>query len=383
MIDAGGFMNIAPEPAAGIGMCRLVAQTDGETVRRVDPHVGFSHRGIEKLVEEKNLIQGAVLVEKLNAAAPYSCAHAFVLAAERLIGATVPKRASFIRTAMAEAGRVMSHLRAIADLAAETGTEAVRPVARRAAALIRNAADALCGGCPPAAFIRVGGVRNDWRDDYAAVWEKLLTVDLPPLLTEIEDLLTENAVFKSRTVGVGVVDAATAVARGFTGVNLRACGEKRDLRADEPYEAYAGLPFDVPLKTRGDSYARYLLRVFEIYQSMALIRKIAEILPVGETIDPEYDVAGTGLTALSRRYGFYGRGIDIPAGEVYAAVESPSGEFGVFMVGDGSPKPYRCHFRSAGFSVMQALDGLVAGADLADARVILASLDIKTTEVDR
>ena len=155
------------------------------------------------------------------------------------------------------------------------------------------------------------------------------------------------------------------------------------MRANEPYEVYGRLPFDMPLKTQGDCYARYLLRVFEIYQSMALIRKIADVLPSGETIDPEYDVAGTGLTALSRRYDFYGKGIDIPAGEAYAAVESPSGEFGVFMVGDGTPYPYRCHFRSAGFPVAQALDRLTAGADLADVRVILASLDIKTTEVDR
>ena len=383
MIEAGSYMNIAPEPAAGVGMCRLVARTDGETVLRVDPHIGFSHRGIEKLIERKNLLQGVVLVEKLNASAPYSCAHAFVLAAEKLIGANVPERASFIRAAMAEIGRAASHLRSIADLASETGTDAVRPVARRAAALIEKTADALCRGCPSAIFIRVGGVGNDWRDDYADLLEKLLTVDLPPLLNEIEDLLTENAVFKSRTVGVGVLDAQTAVSCGFTGVNLRACGEKWDLRANEPYEVYGRLPFDVPLKTQGDCYARYLLRVFEIYQSMALIRKIADVLPSGETIDPEYDVAGTGLTALSRRYDFYGKGIDIPAGEAYAAVESPSGEFGVFMVGDGTPYPYRCHFRSAGFPVAQALDRLTAGADLADVRVILASLDIKTTEVDR
>lgn len=378
------FANIAPEPSAGIGMCRLVAQLDGEKVRRIDPHIGFSHRGVEKLAEGGTLLQGLVLADKLNRSAPFSCTHALALAAERLTGATVPERAVAVRMILAETGRILSHLRATANLAADAGTDVVEPLARQASERIGAMLDVICRGCPAAVFVRAGGIANDVAPQTPEILFRWLTRELPPVLSEIEDLLTENAVFKSRTVGVGAIDAADALAAGFSGVNLRACGVDWDIRKKEPYEAYAAVPFEIPLKTQGDCYARYLLRLFEIYQSMAIIRHVSEHLPAGEVIDPDFDIgADGGLTELSRRFELYGNGMKTPAGEVYAATESPSGEFGVFLVSDGGARPYRCRFRSAGFPVMQALNRMTEGCDLADVRVILGSLAVQTTEVDR
>ena len=203
-------------------------------------------------------------------------------------------------------------------------------------------------------------------------------------MEEIEELLTENRIFKSRTQGIGCVDATVATAAGFSGVNLRACGVKWDLRAAEPYEVYDELSFDVPVKTEGDCYSRYLLRIFEIYQSMRIIRQAMEKMPQGEVILPDFKTEEKEtLTQLSHHFDLYGKGITLPEGEIYAAVESPLGEFGVFLISDGSIHPYRCHFRSAGFPVMQALDALTAKYDLADVRVIAASLNLITTEIDR
>lgn len=385
MFEDGSFMNIAPEPAAGIGMCRLVAQLDGETVRRIDPHIGFSHRGIEKLMEEQNLLQGLVLADKLNRSAPFSCVHSFVLAAEKLLGVSVPRRAACIRVMLAETGRILSHLRATANLAADTGTDIVYPVVRKASERIYALLDKVCLSCPLNVYIRPGGVKHDIAPQSAELIFNWLTKELPSVLTEIEDLLTENRIFKSRTVGIGVIEAQDAVSSGFSGVNLRACGVRWDLRISEPYEIYDALSFDMPLKTQGDCYARYLLRIFEIYQSMSIIRQILDVLPEGDVILPDFSINDDpdSLTELSRRFELYGAGTVIPAGEVYAATESPLGEFGVFLVSSGTQRPYRCHFRSAGFPVMQALDKLTAGCDLADVRVILSSLNLITTETDR
>ncbi len=379
------FMNIAPEPAAGIGMCRLVVQLDGEKVCRIDPHIGFSHRGMEKLIEEHHLLQNLVFIDKLNRQAPFSCVHAFVLAAEKLLNVKVPKRASYIRVILSEIGRILSHLRATANLAAETGTDVVYPVVRKTFASAYELIDRVCQFCPVSTFIRPGGVKNDIAPQSEELIFDWLTKQLPLVLTEIEELLTENRIFKSRTEGIGMIDPQSAVSAGFSGVNLRACGIQWDLRICEPYEIYNELSFDMPLKTQGDCYARYLLRIFEIYQSMSLIRQILESMPEGDVLASDFSIKEDpdSLTELSRRFEFYGKGIVLPAGEVYAATESPLGEFGVFLVSQGGEKPYRCHFRSAGFPVIQALDKLTAGYDLADVRVILSSLNIITTETDR
>jgi len=384
MFEDDYFINIAPMPAAGIGMSRLIARLDGETIRQIDAHIGFSHRGIEKCTEGAALLQGLVYAEKLNRSAPFSCGHAFVLAAERLLDIAVPERASYIRVILAETGRILSHLRATANLAAETGTDSVYPLANRMTERIYALLDEICGACPLCTFVRPGGVKKDVAPQTEEILSVWLSKELLPVMGEIEDLLTENRIFKSRTQGIGCVDAAVATTAGFSGVNLRACGVKRDLRTEEPYEIYGNLSFDVPVKTEGDCYSRYLLRIFEIYQSMRIIRQALEKIPRGEVILSDFKAEETEtLTQLSRHFSLYGEGTVLPAGEVYAAVESPLGEFGVFLVSDGGVCPYRCHFRSAGFPVMQALDALTAQYDLADVRVIAASLNLITTEIDR
>lgn len=385
VFDDSYFMNIAPEPACGIGFCRLVVQLDGEKIQRIDPHIGFSHRGIEKLMEKQNSFQALIFCSRLDRATPFAGAYPFVLAVEKLLGVQVPVRAKYIRVMLAETARILSHLRATANLAADTGTDAVFPIVRRAAMRITSLLNDICAGCPPETYFRAGGVKNDLSPDFAgktAVW---LDEELPPVLSEIQDLLTENRIFKSRTQGIGRIDAEDALDAGFSGVNLRASGVKWDVRVAEPYDAYDKISFDIPSRTEGDCYARYLMRIYEIFQSMTIVRQIIAEMPGGRVIVPEMTVEGQygSLTALSRRFRMYGNGMELPQGEVYVATESPLGELGVYLVCDGSPRPYRCHFRSAGLPHLQALNHLAAGYDLADVRPVLSSLNIIMTEVDR
>ena len=384
MFEDGYFMNIAPSPAVGIGMGRLIVRLDGEKVLQTDAHIGFSHRGIEKCMEKVTPLQGLIYADKLNRSAPFSCSYAFARAVEKLSGITVPERAAYVRVVLAETGRILSHLRATANLAAETGTDMVYPLVNRACAGFDFFIGELCDGCPAGSYIRPGGIGKDISEKAVEKYLIWLTKGFPAILSEIEDLLTENRIFKSRTVGIGRTNASFATASGFSGVNLRACGVKWDLRTAEPYDAYNKASFDIPVKTDGDCYARYLLRIFEIYQSVSIIRQLLKDLPSGDFILPDFTVGQTDtLSALSRHFEQYGKGKPVPAGEIYTAVESPLGEFGVFLVSDGSEKPYRCHFRSAGFPVMQVLDALTSQCDLADVRVIVASLNIITTETDR
>lgn len=384
VFEDGYFMNIAPSPSVGMGMGRLIACLDGETVRHIEPHIGFSHRGMEKCMERTIPLKGLVYADKLNRSAPFSCSYAFVRALEKLFAAEVPERAAYIRVILSETGRILSHLRATANLAAETGTDMVYPLVVQASSGISAMIGEICAGCPAGIYLRPGGVANDVSIEALDRFSGWLGKEFPAVLSEMEDLLTENRIFKSRTVGIGKTDAAFAVSAGFSGVNLRACGVKWDLRANEPYDAYDKADFEIRVKNDGDAYSRYLLRIFEIYQSVSIIRRLIEEMPEGETICPDFAVTGpVSLTDAGRFFEQYGTGKPLPKGEVYAAVESPLGEFGVFLVSDGSEKPYRCHFRSAGFPVVQALDALTAGYDLADVRVIIASLNIISTETDR
>lgn len=384
VFDDSYFINIGPSPSIGIGMGRLIVRLDGETVVRTDPHIGFSHRGIEKCIEQVVPLKGLVYTDKLNRSAPFSCSYAFVRALEKSEGIVVPQRAAYIRVILAEAGRILSHLRATANLAAETGTDMIYPLVLKAGAKIGSLINEICGGCPNGIYIRQGGVANDVFVEALERFSVWLTKEFPSVLTEIEDLLTENRIFKSRTVGIGQTDASFAVSAGFSGVNLRACGVKWDLRSNEPYDAYKNVDLDISVRSEGDAYSRYLLRIFEIRQSVSIIVKLSGTLPEGDIIHPDFAVSKPDtLTEAGRFFERYGKGRALPRGETYAAVESPLGEFGVFLVSDGTEKPYRCHFRSAGFPVVQVLDTLTAGYDLADVRVIIASLNIITTETDR
>lgn len=386
--ETGYFMNIAPEPATGSGIFRLVAQLDGEVVRRADAHIGFSHRGIEKLMEGENGLQGLFFCSMLCRPIPFAGEHAFVLAAERLLGIRPPERAEYIRMLAAELARILSHLKSTADLADDTGTEIVRPIAARASRRIYALIARMCGASFPAAFFRIGGVRNDIPASLPDELFRWLTKEMPAVLHEIEELLTENRIFKARTVGIGVFNAEQALEAGFSGVNLRASGVAWDLRRTQPYDAYDREPPEVSVGKKGDCYTRFRLRIYEIYHALDLIRRVISAMPEGAVMLPEYDVPPRGdsrTTAESviRRFKLYADGTRLPAGEVYAATESPFGEAGVYLVSDGSAVPYRCHFRSAGFPHVQAAKELLKGCELADVRPILTSLNFLMTEVDR
>lgn len=389
MTDFNGnyFMNVGPVPATGAGIFRLVAEMNGEKIIRIDPHIGFSHRGIEKLMEQQNCFQGLFFCDRLFRDIPFVSEYSYVLAAERLLGITPPERGMHIRVLLAELSRIISHLKSISNLAEDTGTEIVHPIAFSAAKDIYGFFQQITGVALPSAFFRVGGVQSDIP---AALPEAILSWidrEFQPVLYEIEGLLTENRIFKSRTVGIGVFDDKEALAAGFSGINLRASGVDWDLRRQESYDVYGKYKFEVPIGKNGDSYTRYLLKVHEIYQSISLIRQILSSLPEGAVLAPELMTEikekDHSVEATIHRFELFSKGLKLPEGEVYAATESPLGEFGVYLLSHGEEKPYRCHFRSAGFPHLQALGRLVKGLSLSDVRPILSSLNIVMTEVDR
>lgn len=378
-IADSSFINIAPEPATGMGICRLVAQLDGENVVRLDSHIGFSHRGIEKLLESVNTTQALAYCGKLCRSVPFAGGHAFVLAAEKLAGIEVPKRAKQIRTLLSEIARVSALLTMTGNLARDTGNASAGAIA--AAASLR--ATALCravAGFPFDTYFRVGGVAVDVRDGFSESVKAWLS-EMPAVLDELKRLI-DNGIFRSRTQKIGCIETDDALAAGLTGDNARASGVKRDIRTDEPYDACADLEFGVPVSKDGDCYARYQTRIAGIYQSLSLIAQLLPQFSAGEINAFKQPETAT-LTGLSTHFENVVNGLPLPEGGVYAAIESPFGETGVYLQGDGSPVPYRCHIRSAGFAAMQTLSKIAVGAVLVDIRPIVSSLGVLMTEVDR
>lgn len=379
-IADGSFVNIAPEPATGMGICRLVAQLDGEKVVRLDANVGFSHRGIEKILEGVNMTQALVWCDKLCRGVPFAGGYAFVLAAEKLAGIEVPKRAGQIRTLLSEVARVGAGLTMTGNLARDTGNTAAGAIAAKACQRI----DALLKDIvqtPFCTYFRAGGVAHDLADGFASKITAWATDGVLPVLDELKRLI-DNGIFRSRTCGVGTIGPNEAVSAGLTGCNARASGVKRDVRVDDPYDAYSDVRPDVSIQKDGDCYARFKVRINEIYQSLDIIRRLIPQFSAGESNAFKPSETAT-LTGLSTHFETMLHGLPLPKGEVYAAVETPFGESGVYLVGDGTPTPYRCHFRSAGFPVMQALSKIAVGADLLDVRTIVSSLGVVMTEVDR
>lgn len=373
------FVNIAPEPATGMGICRLVAQLDGEKVVRLDSHIGFSHRGIEKMLESVNTAQALVWCDKLCRTVPFAGGHAFVLAAEKLAGVDVPKRAKQIRTLLSEIVRVSALLTMTGNLARDTGNAAAGAIAAQAA--VRTTA--LCRAVtryPFGTYFRVGGVAVDLADGFQDRVSEWMS-EMPPVLDELKSLI-DNGIFRSRTKGIGFIGADAVLAAGLTGDNARASGLKRDVRADEPYDAYSDVEVAVPVANGGDCYARYEMRIDGIYNALKLIDQLLPQFAAGE-INAFKRPETTTLTGLSTHFENMVKGLLLPEGGVYAAVETPFGETGVYLQGDGSPVPYRCHIRSAGFPAMQALAKIAVGADLLDIRPIVSSLGVLMTEVDR
>ncbi len=386
-------INFGPQHPAAHGVLRLVLELDGEVVERVDPHIGLLHRGTEKLIEHKTYLQAIGYFDRLDYCAPMNQEHAFCLAAEKLLGVKVPYRAQLIRVLYSEIGRLMSHLLNVTTQAMDVGalTPPLWGFDEREKLMVFY--ERASGSRMHAKYFRVGGVHQDLPDelvsDIAAWIDPFLKV-----VDDIEGLLSDNRIFKQRNADIGVVSLEDCFRWGFSGVMVRGSGAVWDLRKSQPYECYAELDFDIPIGKNGDCYDRYHLRVEEMRQACRIMKQCCQKLlspegrgPVctedGKVTPPKRGEMKRSMEALIHHFKLYTEGIHVPPGEVYACVEAPKGEFGVYLVADGSNKPYRCHIRAPGFPHLQAMDFLNRGHMLADVSAILGSLDIVFGEIDR
>ena len=386
-------INFGPQHPAAHGVLRLVLELDGEVVERVDPHVGLLHRGTEKLIEHKTYLQAVPYFDRLDYVAPMNQEHAFALAVERLLGIDVPFRGQLIRVLYSEIGRILSHLLNVTTQAMDVGalTPPLWGFEQREQLMIFY--ERASGSRMHAAFVRPGGVHQDLPQDLIDDIAKF-TETFPKALADIDALITENRIFKQRNVDIATVTLEDAWAWGFSGVMVRGSGAAWDLRKSQPYECYDRLEFDIPVGKNGDCYDRYLVRMEEMRQSNAIMRQCVDLLntpegkgPVstmdGKVVPPKRGEMKRSMEALIHHFKLYTEGFRVPEGEVYAAVEAPKGEFGVYLVSDGTNKPYRCKIRAPGFAHLQAMDFLCRGHLLADVSAILGSLDIVFGEVDR
>ncbi len=386
-------INFGPQHPAAHGVLRLVLELDGEIVERVDPHIGLLHRGTEKLIEQKTYMQAIPYFDRLDYVAPMNQEHAFCLAAEKLLGIAVPRRGQLIRVLYSEIGRILSHLLNVTTQAMDVGalTPPLWGFEEREKLMVFY--ERASGSRMHAAFFRVGGVHQDlppalindidaWCDAF------------PQVLDDLETLLTNNRIFKQRNVDIGVVKLEDAWKWGFSGVMVRGSGASWDLRKAQPYECYAEMEFDIPIGKNGDCYDRYCIRVEEMRQSTKIMKQcIAKMrAPDGQgpvvvednkISPPRRSEMKRSMEALIHHFKLYTEGVRVPEGEVYAAVEAPKGEFGVYLVSDGTNKPYKCKIRAPGFAHLQAMDFLCRGHQLADVSAILGSIDIVFGEVDR
>jgi NADH-quinone oxidoreductase subunit D len=384
-------INFGPQHPAAHGVLRLVLELDGEVVERVDPHIGLLHRGTEKLIEARPYTQNTPYFDRLDYVAPMNQEHAFVLAIERLIGLEVPRRGQIIRVLYCEIGRILNHLMNVTTQALDVGalTPPVWGFEEREKLMVFY--ERASGARLHANYFRPGGVHQDLPpaliDDIDA-W----AASFPAFMDDLDGLITGNRIFKQRNVDIGVVTREQAVQWGFTGVMLRGSGVAWDLRRNQPYECYDELEFDIPLGVNGDCYDRYLCRMEEMRQSVKIIRQCVDLLrkTPGLVLSPDHKVAPPrrgdmkqSMEALIHHFKLYTEGFHVPAGEVYAAVEAPKGEFAVYLVSDGTNKPYRCKIRAASFSHLAAMDWMNRGHMLADVSAILGSLDIVFGEIDR
>jgi NADH-quinone oxidoreductase subunit D len=384
-------INFGPQHPAAHGVLRLVMELDGEVVERVDPHIGLLHRGTEKLIEAKTYMQAIPYFDRLDYVAPMNQEHAYCMAIERLLGIEVPKRGQYIRVLYSEIGRLLSHLLNVTTQAMDVGalTPPLWGFEEREKLMIFY--ERASGSRMHAAFFRTGGVHQDLPpeliDDIQAFCDPFLKV-----CDDLEGLLTDNRIFKQRNVDIGIVSLEDAWAWGYSGVMVRGSGAAWDLRKSQPYECYSELDFDIPIGKNGDNFDRYCIRMEEMRQSIRIMKQCCSALretpgPVSTTdnkvVPPKRGEMKRSMEALIHHFKLYTEGYHVPAGEVYAAVEAPKGEFGVYLVSDGGNKPYRCKIRAPGFAHLQSMDWLCRGYMLADVSAILGSLDIVFGEVDR
>lgn len=385
-------INFGPQHPAAHGVLRLVLELDGEIVERVDPHIGLLHRGTEKLIEHKNYLQALPYFDRLDYVAPMNQEHAFCLAIERLLEIEVPRRAQLIRVMFSEVGRILAHLLNVTTQALDVGalTPPVWGFELREELMVFY--ERASGARLHAAYFRVGGVHQDLPEQLIQDIKDWVPTFLKRL-QDIDDLLTGNRIFKQRNVDIGVVSLEDGLARGFSGVMVRGSGLPWDLRKSQPYECYAEMEFDIPVGKNCDCYDRYLIRMEEMREAAKIMLQCIDKLqsegpgPIAinnkKISPPKRSEMKQSMESLIHHFKMHTEGFKVPAGEIYAAVEAPKGEFGVYLVADGSNKPYRCHIRAPGFAHLQAMEFISKGHLLADASAILGSLDIVFGEVDR
>jgi NADH-quinone oxidoreductase subunit D len=382
-------MNFGPQHPAAHGVLRLVLEMDGEVVERADAHIGLLHRGTEKLIEYKTYLQAVPYFDRLDYVSPMCQEHAFALAVEQLLGITPPLRAQYIRVLYSEITRILNHLLNITAFALDVG--AITPFlwGFEEREKLMEFYERVSGARLHAAYFRPGGVHQDLpaglADDILAFCDAF-----PKVVDDIEVLLTENRIFRQRTVDIGVVSAAQAQDWGFAGPMLRASGVPWDLRRSQPYDAYAEMDFDIPVGKNGDCFDRYLVRIEEMRQSLRIMKQALAKMPAGPVKINDRKVAPPpraemkqSMEALIHHFKLYTEGYHVPAGETYAAVEAPKGEFGVYLVSDGSNKPYRCKIRAPDFAFLQGVDFMSKGHMLADVVAIIGSMDIVFGSIDR
>jgi NADH-quinone oxidoreductase subunit D len=382
-------MNFGPQHPAAHGVMRLVLEMDGEIIERADPHIGLLHRGTEKLIEYKTYLQAVPYFDRLDYVAPMNQEHAFALAVEKLLGLQVPERGQYIRVLYAEIGRILNHLLNIAAFALDIGAMTPFLWFFEEREKLMEFYERVSGARLHAAYFRPGGVAFDMPaglvDDIAAFCDTF-----PKVLADVEALLNDNRIFRQRTVDIGVVSAEEALDWGFSGPMLRASGIPWDLRKAQPYDVYERMDFDIPVGKNGDCFDRYLVRVEEMRQSLRIMRQCLNEMPGGPIKVEDHKISPPAraqmkrsMEALIHHFKLYTEGYHVPAGETYSAVEAPKGEFAVYLVSDGTNRPYRCKIRAPGFAFLQGANFMSKGHMLADIVAIIGSMDIVFGEIDR
>ena len=382
-------LNFGPQHPAAHGVLRLILELDGEIVEKIDPHIGLLHRGTEKLIEHKTYTQAVPYFDRLDYVAPMNQEHAFSLAVERILKINVPIRGQYIRVMFCEIGRILSHLLNITTQALDVGALTPSLWGFEERETLMTFYERVSGSRLHSNYFRPGGVHKDLpmglTDDILKFCNSF-----PNIIDDLESLLTDNRIFKQRNVDIGIVTKHEALDYSFSGVMLRGSGVPWDLRKSQPYECYKDFDFKIPIGKNGDCYDRYLCRIEEMRESIKIIKECVNKMPSGpvKSIDgkitpPKREDLKNSMEALIHHFKLFSEGFRVPAAEIYAAVEAPKGEFGVYLISDGSNKPYKCKIRAPGFSHLQAMDYLLKGHMLADVPAVLGSLDIVFGEVDR
>ena len=382
-------LNFGPQHPAAHGVLRLILELDGEVVEKADPHIGLLHRGTEKLIENKTYMQAVPYFDRLDYVAPMNQEHAFALAIEKILKIEVPVRAQFIRVMFCEIGRILSHLLNITTQALDVGALTPSLWGFEERETLMTFYERVSGSRLHANYFRAGGVHRDLPrnldDDIGEFCN-----NFPKIVNDLETLLTDNRIFKQRNVDIGIVTKEDALDYSFSGVMLRGSGIPWDLRKSQPYECYEQFDFKIPVGKNGDCYDRYLCRIEGIRESVKIIKQCITSLPKGpvKTMDakitppPKKEIKDS-MEALIHHFKLFTEGYRVDKDEIYTAVEAPKGEFGVYLVSDGSNKPYKCKIRAPGFSHLQAMDYLIKGHMLADVPAVLGSLDVVFGEIDR